>query len=50
MSSRTEQLPSKFHGAVIKWREAYLPDFPLLMETWEKFFPTEPKFELCAFR
>lgn len=50
MSFRTDQLPSKFHGAVIKWRETYLPDYPLLMESWEKFFPTEPKFELCAFR
>lgn len=50
MSLRTDQLPSKFHGAVIKWRETFLPDYPLLMESWEKFFPTEPKFELCAFR
>ncbi|HXU29722.1 MAG TPA: Phenylacetic acid catabolic protein [Thermoanaerobaculia bacterium] len=50
MSQRTEELPSKFHGAVINWREAYLPDYPLLMESWEKFFPTEPKFKLCAFR
>ncbi len=50
MNLRTEELPSKFHGAVINWREAYLPDYPLLMESWEKFFPTEPRFKLCAFR
>ncbi len=50
MSLRTDTLPNKFHGAVIKWREMFLPDFPLLMENWEKFFPTEPRFELCAFR
>lgn len=50
MSVRTTTLPKTYHDAVIKWRETFLPDYDLLMESWEKFFPTEPRFELCAYR
>ncbi|HTQ79067.1 MAG TPA: Phenylacetic acid catabolic protein [Thermoanaerobaculia bacterium] len=50
MSVRTAQLPHKFHAAVEKWRDTYLPDYDFLMENWEKHFPNEPRFELCAFR
>ncbi|HYU36138.1 MAG TPA: Phenylacetic acid catabolic protein [Thermoanaerobaculia bacterium] len=50
MSVRTTTLPKTYHDAVIRWRETFLPDYDLLMESWEKFFPTEPRFELCAYR
>ena len=50
MSVRTTTLPKPYHDAVIRWRETFLPDYDLLMESWEKFFPTEPRFELCAYR
>ncbi|HEX7183514.1 MAG TPA: Phenylacetic acid catabolic protein [Thermoanaerobaculia bacterium] len=50
MSVRTTTLPKKFHDAVTKWRDAYLPDYDFLMENWEKHFPNEPRFELCAYR
>ncbi len=50
MSVRTTTLPKTYHDAVIRWRETFLPDYDLLMENWEKFFPTEPRFELCAYR
>ncbi len=50
MSVRTEVLPKQFHDAVVRWRETYLPDYDFLMENWEKHFPNEPRFELCAFR
>jgi 1,2-phenylacetyl-CoA epoxidase catalytic subunit len=50
MSARTTTLPKTYHDAVIRWRETFLPDYDLLMENWEKFFPTEPRFELCAYR
>jgi 1,2-phenylacetyl-CoA epoxidase catalytic subunit len=50
MSVRTTTLPKQFHNAVTKWRETFIPDYDLLMENWEKFFPTEPKFQLCAYR
>ena len=43
-------LPGKFHDAVVKWRETYLPDYDFLIENWEKYFPRDRTFELCAFR
>jgi 1,2-phenylacetyl-CoA epoxidase catalytic subunit len=50
MSARTTQIPQKFHAAVERWRDEYLPDYDFLMDNWEKHFPHEPRFELCAFR
>ena len=44
------ELPRKFHDAVLKWRETYLPDYDYLLENWERYFPREPKFRLCAYR
>ncbi len=46
----TTRIPKKFHDAVEKWRQTYLPDYDYLMENWERHFPREPKFELCAYR
>jgi len=43
-------IPKKFHNAVIKWREIFLPDYGFLMDSWDKHFPKEPRFEACAFR
>jgi 1,2-phenylacetyl-CoA epoxidase catalytic subunit len=50
MSMRSESLPKPFHDAVVRWQETYLPDYDLLLENWDRFFPNEPRFELCAFR
>jgi hypothetical protein len=50
MSVRSTRIPHKFHAAVERWRDEYLPDYDFLMENWEKHFPHEPRFELCAFR
>jgi len=49
-SMKTSTLPKPFHEAVLKWKDEYLPDYDFLMDNWEKSFPTEPKFQLCAFR
>ncbi len=46
----TATLPKKYHDAVERWRDMYLPDYALLLETWEKYFPRDPKFCLCAYR
>jgi len=46
----TSRLPGAYHDAVCRWRDTYLPDFGLLMDNWEKHFPREPRFELCAYR
>jgi 1,2-phenylacetyl-CoA epoxidase catalytic subunit len=50
MSNRTDHLPQRFHDAVVKWREAFLPDYQFLLDSWEKHFPNDSKFELCAYR
>lgn len=44
------KLPKNFHQAVEDWRDTFLPDYQFLMDSWEKHFPKEPRFELCAYR
>lgn len=50
MSSRTAQLPKPYHDAVLRWRDAFLPDYDFLLDHWDEHFPKEPRFELCAYR
>ena len=50
MEMEITTLPKKYHSAVERWRDLYLPDYHLLVENWEKYFPKEPEFKLCAFR
>jgi benzoyl-CoA 2,3-dioxygenase component B len=50
MSTTTTTLPGNFHDAVERWRERFLPDYDLLLENWEKFFPNDDRFRLCAHR
>lgn len=45
----TTEIPARFHKAVEKWRQTYLPDYDFLLENWERYFPREPKFRLCAY-
>ncbi len=50
MSTATTTLPGKFHDAVIRWQETYLSDFDFLVDNWEKYFPNDQRFRLCAYR
>jgi benzoyl-CoA 2,3-dioxygenase component B len=50
MSTTTTTLPGNFHDAVERWRERFLPDYGLLLESWEKYFPNDEPFRLCAHR
>lgn len=50
MATTTTEIPKKFHQAVEKWRDTYLPDFNYLIENWDRFFPRDEKFRLCAYR
>src|SRR6185503_12702620 len=50
MATTTTTLPGRFHDAVERWRERFLPDYGLLLESWEKFFPNDEPFRLCAHR
>ena len=43
-------IPKKDHDAVVRWQETYLPDYDFLVENWDKYFPKDQQFELCAFR
>lgn len=49
-NTRKAHLPKKFHSAVVKWRQTYLPDYDFLLDNWEKYFPRDQRFELCAYR
>ncbi len=50
MATETTQIPKIYHDAVERWRDRFIPDYPLLMENWDKHFPKEPQFRLCAYR
>lgn len=50
MNVKTSTLPKPFHQAVLKWQEVFLPDYGFLLDNWDKHFPNEPEFHLCAFR
>jgi 1,2-phenylacetyl-CoA epoxidase catalytic subunit len=46
----TTELPRHYHDAVVRWRQMYLPDYDYLIENWQRFFPRDPEFRLCAYR
>jgi 1,2-phenylacetyl-CoA epoxidase catalytic subunit len=50
MSVKTSTLPKRYHEAVLKWKEVFLPDYDFLIENWDKHFPNDPEFQLCAYR
>ena len=50
MNTTTTEIPKRYHDAVVRWSERFLPDFDLLLEQWEKYFPKDEKFRLCAHR
>jgi len=41
-------LEKKYHDAVEHWRRHNFKDYPLLIESWEKYFPQDEEFCLCA--
>ena len=50
MSVKTTTLPKKYHEAVLRWKDVFLPDYDFLIENWDKHFPNDQTFELCAYR
>ena len=48
MQVENTTLEKKFHDAVEHWRRHWLPDYDLLLENWEKYFPKDERFCLCA--
>jgi 1,2-phenylacetyl-CoA epoxidase catalytic subunit len=47
---KVENLPleKKYHDAVEHWRRHNFKDYPTLLENWEKYFPSDEPFCLCA--
>ena len=41
-------LEKKYHDAVEHWRRHNFKDYPSLLENWQKYFPTDEEFCLCA--
>ncbi|HEY4563107.1 MAG TPA: Phenylacetic acid catabolic protein [Thermoanaerobaculia bacterium] len=50
MSVKTTTLPKRYHEAVLRWRDVFLPDYDFLIESWDKHFPNDQTFQLCAYR
>jgi len=48
MNVETVTLEKKYHDAVEHWRRHWLPDYDSLLENWEKHFPQDERFCLCA--
>jgi len=41
-------LEKRYHGAVEHWARHNFKDYGTLLDNWEKFFPTDERFCLCA--
>jgi benzoyl-CoA 2,3-epoxidase subunit B len=41
-------LEKKYHDAVEHWRRHWMPDYDTLLEQWDKYFPKDDAFCLCA--
>jgi 1,2-phenylacetyl-CoA epoxidase catalytic subunit len=41
-------LPRAYHDAIEHWQRHNFPDYPKLAETWDRFFPKDEPFCLCA--
>ncbi|MFQ5914510.1 MAG: Phenylacetic acid catabolic protein [Nitrospinota bacterium] len=50
MNFPKQTLPRKYHEAVVRWQNKFLKDYDLLLNNWEKYFPRDSKFCLCAYR
>jgi 1,2-phenylacetyl-CoA epoxidase catalytic subunit len=41
-------LDKRYHDAVEHWRRHWMPDYDSLLENWDKYFPKDDEFCLCA--
>ena len=41
-------LEKKYHAAVEHWRRHWIPDYQMLLDHWDKYFPKDEPFCLCA--
>ncbi len=43
-----QQLPPRYHDAILHWQRHNFPEYERLPDEWERYFPQEPAFCLCA--
>ena len=48
MNDEIRTLPRPYHDAIEHWQRHNFPDYPKLAETWDRFFPKDEPFCLCA--
>jgi len=48
MKVESVTLEKKYHDAVEHWRRHWMPDYGTLLEQWERYFPKDEPFCLCA--
>ena len=48
MKDEVRTLPKPYHDAIEHWQRHNFPDFPKLAEEWDRFFPKDEPFCLCA--
>ena len=48
MKVETTQIPKKYEDAIAHWVKHNFQDLPLLGKYWDKYFPQDDAFCLCA--
>ena len=48
MKDDVRTLPKQYHDAIEHWQRHNFPDYPKLAEEWDRFFPKDEPFCLCA--
>jgi len=48
MNVEQTTLEKKYHDAVEHWRRHWMPDYQRLLDDWDKYFPQDEPFCLCA--
>ena len=48
MKDDVRTLPKPYHNAIEHWQRHNFPDYPKLAEEWDRFFPKDEPFCLCA--
>ncbi|MGH2492219.1 MAG: Phenylacetic acid catabolic protein [Candidatus Limnocylindria bacterium] len=48
MKDRIAELTPRYHDAILHWQRHNFPEYERLDEEWERYFPKEPQFCLCA--
>jgi 1,2-phenylacetyl-CoA epoxidase catalytic subunit len=48
MQIETTRIPKKYEDAIAHWVKHNFPDLPILHKYWDKYFPSDDEFCLCA--